>query len=46
MNGKMILENTKASKSQAISLNQFTNGIYILTVKIKSGTISKKVIKE
>ncbi|WP_333853507.1 S8 family peptidase [Epilithonimonas sp.] len=46
MNGKLILENTKTSKSQAISLNKFTSGVYIITVKTKSGTISKKIIKE
>ncbi|UQB67262.1 S8 family peptidase [Epilithonimonas zeae] len=46
MNGKLILENTKTSKVQAISLNKFTSGVYIITVKTKSGTISKKIIKE
>jgi len=46
MNGKLILENNKTSKSQTINLNKFTNGVYILTVKTKSGVVSKKVIKE
>lgn len=46
MNGKMILENYKTSKSQSISLNKFPSAIYIITVKTKNGTISKKIIKE
>ena len=46
MNGKLILENTKTSKSQVISLNKFTSGVYIITVKTKSGIVSKKIIKE
>lgn len=46
MNGKMIFENTKTSKSQSISLNKFISGVYIITVKTKSGTVSKKIIKE
>ena len=46
MNGKLILENVKASKSQAINLNKFPNAVYILTVKTKTGIVSKKIIKE
>ncbi|MNY21183.1 hypothetical protein D3C86_1547120 [compost metagenome] len=46
MNGKMIFENYKTSKSQSISLNKFPSAIYIITVKTKTGTISKKIIKE
>lgn len=46
MNGKLILENSKASKSQTISLGKFPSSVYILTVKTKSGTVSKKIIKE
>ena len=46
MNGKLILENTKVSKSQTISLNQFPNAVYIITVKTKTGVVSKKIIKE
>ncbi|PZU84150.1 MAG: secretion protein Por [Chryseobacterium sp.] len=46
MNGKLILENTKASKFLTISLNKFPSAVYILTVKTKTGVISKKVIRE
>lgn len=46
MNGKLILENLKASKSQTISLTKFPSSVYILTVKTKTGTVSKKIIKE
>lgn len=46
MNGKLILENLKASKSQTISLSKFPSSVYILTVKTKTGTVSKKIIKE
>ena len=46
MNGKLILENSKTSRSQTINLNKFPNSVYILTVKTKTGTISKKIIKE
>lgn len=46
MNGKLILENVKASKSQTINLNKFPNAVYILTVKTKTGIVSKKIIKE
>ncbi|MCD9856369.1 S8 family serine peptidase [Epilithonimonas sp. JDS] len=46
MNGKLILENLKASKSQTISLNKLPNSVYILTVKTKTGIVSKKIVKE
>lgn len=46
MNGKMILENYKTSKSQSINLNQFPSAVYIVLVKTKTGTVSKKIIKE
>jgi len=46
MNGKLILENTRTSKSQTINLNQFPNAVYIISVKTKSGVVSKKIIKE
>jgi len=46
MNGKLILENTKTSKSQTISLNKFPNAVYIITIKTKTGVVSKKIIKE
>lgn len=46
MNGKLILEHLKASKSQTISLNNFPNSVYILTVKTKTGIVSKKIVKE
>lgn len=46
MNGKLIFENLNASKSQTISLSRFPNSIYIVTVKTKTGVISKKIIKE
>ena len=46
MNGKLILENQKASKSQFLHLNKFPNAVYILTVKTKTGTVSRKIIKE
>jgi len=46
MNGKLILENTRTSKSQSINLNQFPNAVYIISVKTKSGVVSKKIIKE
>lgn len=46
MNGKLILENSKISKSQTIDLNRFPNSVYIINVKTKTGTISKKIIKE
>ena len=46
MNGKMILENYKTSKSQSINLNKFPSAVYMLLVKTKTGTISKKIIKE
>ena len=46
MNGKLILENLKALKSQSINLNKFPSSVYIIIVKTKSGTVSKKIIKE
>jgi len=46
MNGKLILENLKHSRNQTIDLNRFPNAVYIITVKTKSGTVSKKIIKE
>lgn len=46
MNGKIILENYKTSKSQSINLNKFPSAVYMLLVKTKTGTISKKIIKE
>ena len=46
MNGKLILENLKASKSQTISLSKFPSSVYILTIKTKTGTVSNKIIKE
>ena len=46
MTGKLILEQKKASKSQELSLSRFPNSTYIITVTNKTGTVSKKVIKE
>lgn len=46
MNGKLIFESNNASKSQKINLNNFSSGVYIISVKIKSGVVSKKIIKE
>ena len=46
MNGKLILENLKSSKSQSVSLSKFPSSVYILTVKTKSGIVSKKIVKE
>lgn len=46
MNGKLILENLKASKLQSVNLSTFPNSVYIITVKTKAGTLSKKIIKE
>ena len=46
MNGKIILENYKTSKSQSINMNKFPSSVYMLLVKTKTGTISKKIIKE
>ncbi|KFC19798.1 S8/S53 family peptidase [Chryseobacterium sp. FH1] len=46
MNGKLILENLKASKSHSINLNKFPSSVYIITIKTKTGTVSKKIIKE
>ena len=46
MNGKLIHENSKISKSQTIDLNKFPSSVYIINVKTKTGTISKKIIKE
>ncbi len=46
LNGKLILENTKSSKLQTISLSKLPSSVYILTVKTKTGVISKKIIKE
>ena len=46
MNGKMIFESVNNVKSQTLSLAQYPKGLYIVTVKTKSGLIAKKVIKE
>ena len=46
MSGKLILENLKHSRNQTIDLNRFPNAVYIITVKTKSGNVSKKIIKE
>ncbi|WP_374443720.1 S8 family peptidase [Epilithonimonas sp.] len=46
MNGKMIFESLNNSKSQTLSLAQYPKGLYIVTVKTKSGIVAKKVIKE
>lgn len=46
LNGKMLLENFKTSKSQSINLNRFPSAVYIVLVKTKTGTTSKKIIKE
>ncbi len=46
MNGKLVLENLKHSRNQTIDLNRFPNAVYIITVKTKSGNVSKKIIKE
>ena len=46
MNGKMIFESVNNAKSQTLSLAQYPKGLYIVTVKTKSGLIAKKVIKE
>ena len=46
MNGKMIFESLINSRTQTLSLAQYPKGLYIVTVKTKSGLIAKKVIKE
>lgn len=46
MNGKMIYESVNNNRSQTVSLAQYPKGLYIVTVKTKSGIIAKKVIKE
>ncbi|MPT32755.1 MAG: T9SS type A sorting domain-containing protein [Chryseobacterium sp.] len=46
MNGKLIFETTDKAKSQIINLNKFPSSVYIITIKTKSGIISKKIIKE
>ena len=46
MNGKMIFESVNNAKSQTLSLAQYPKGLYIVTVKTKSGIVAKKVIKE
>ena len=46
MSGKLILENLKHSRNQTIDLKRFPNAVYIITVKTKSGNVSKKIIKE
>lgn len=46
MNGKLIFESNNASKSQKINLNKFSSGVYIISVRTKSGVVSKKIIKE
>lgn len=45
-NGKLVLETNNNAKSQTINLNKFPSSVYIITVKTKSGIISKKIIKE
>jgi len=45
-NGKLVLETNNKAKSQTINLNKFPSAVYIITVKTKSGMISKKIIKE
>jgi hypothetical protein len=45
-NGKLVLETNNKAKSQTIDLNKFPSSVYIITVKTKSGIISKKIIKE
>ena len=46
MNGKLVFENIRPSKSETIHLNQLPSSVYILTVTTKTGNISKKIIKE
>lgn len=46
MNGKMIFESLINSRTQTLSLAQYPKGLYIVTIKTKSGIIAKKVIKE
>ncbi|WP_313100671.1 S8 family peptidase [Epilithonimonas sp.] len=46
MNGKMIFESVNNAKSQILSLAQYPKGLYLVTIKTKSGIIAKKVIKE
>lgn len=46
MNGKLIYESKNNSKIQTIDFSQFPKAVYIITVKTKSGTVSKKIVKE
>ena len=46
MNGKLILENNSQSKSQKINFEKFPSGVYMMIIKTKTGTVSRKIIKE
>lgn len=45
-NGRLIFENKNSSKENRVDVSPLPDGIYILTVKTKSGINSKKIIKE